>query len=118
MQLTRARILDGGKRFVWRSGPIYGVADDGKTAVAHTGVETAPSGALGEHVEIILRAIGMRRGGNKIVLLEAYHFFETHVGPVLGGVHDRGGAQAVAAAGVGDKRSSRPTEIREDPTAD
>ena len=110
MQLTR-EILDGGNDS--RRGPIYGVADDGKAAVAH-GVETAPPGALGEYVEIILRAIGMRRGENEIVRLEADNFFETNVGPVLCRVDDGGGA--CQPHGIGDKSALayRDQRIRPD----
>jgi hypothetical protein len=55
MQLPR-EILDGGNDS--RGSPVHSIADDGKATVAH-GVETSPSGALGEYVEIILSAIGM-----------------------------------------------------------
>jgi hypothetical protein len=98
MQLAR-EILDGGNDS--RRGPIYGVTDDGKMTVAD-GVETAPAGALSEYVEIILSAIGMGRGKNQEVRLEADNFFETHVRPVLRGVNDGGGARE--AQGIGNKR--------------
>jgi hypothetical protein len=100
MQLAR-EILDGGNDS-WR-GAIYGVADDGKMTVAD-GVETAPSGALGEYLEIIPPAIGMRCGENEEIRLEADHFLETHVRPVLRGVHDRGGPSEPQS--IGNKRVS------------
>ena len=98
MQLAR-EIFDG--RDDSRRGPIYGVADDGKMAIAN-GVKTAPSGARGQYVEIILSAIGMRRGENEEVRLEADNFLKTHVRPVLRGVNDRGGA--CEPQGISNKR--------------
>ena len=66
------------------------------------GVETAPSRALGEYVEVILSAIGVGRGEYEEVRLEADNLFETDVGPVLRGVNDGGGARE--AQGIGNER--------------
>lgn len=97
MELAR-KILDG-RNDSWR-GPVDRITDDGKMPVAD-GVETAPSGALGEDVEIILPALGMGRCENEEVRLEADNLLETHVRPVLSGVHD--GSGAGEPQGIGDK---------------
>jgi len=84
-----------------RCGPVDGVADDGKTAIADC-VETAPSGAFGQDVEIILSGFGVRTGENEEVRLEANDFFKIHLRPILRRVHD--GGRAGALEGIGDKR--------------
>ena len=89
MQLA-GEVLDGGNDS--RRGPIHGIADDGKAAVAD-GFKAAPTGPLGEYIEIILSIFGMRSGKNEKIGLQADNFLETHVRPVLCRVHDGGGAR-------------------------
>src|SRR5580704_12445872 len=90
-----SEVLDG--RDDAGSGPVDRIADDGEAAVAN-GVEAAPTGALGEHVKIILPGFGMRRGKNEKIGLQADYFLKAHLRPVLLGVDD--GSSASEAHGV------------------
>src|SRR5580658_6879010 len=95
MQLAR-EILDGGNDS--RCWAVHSVADHGEAPVAH-GIKAAPSGARSDDVELILSAVGMGLREHKKFRLQANHFLETHLRPVLLRIDYGGGARSHQSVG-------------------
>src|SRR5258708_39094011 len=98
-----------------RGGPIYGIADHRKAAIAD-GVHAAPSRKRGEHFDSGGSGFGMRSRENKEFRLQPGDFFKANLRPSLVGIHDGDGsraAQRIRAKGVlanDDERLSPNTE--------
>src|SRR6267143_822383 len=76
-----------------RGGPIYGIADHRKAAIAD-GIYDAPSGKRGEHFDSGGSGFGMRSGENKEFRLQPGDFFKANLWPSLLGFHDGDGSRA------------------------
>src|SRR5712671_7342805 len=85
-----------------RSGAIDGIADDRKAMVLH-GVKNAPAGKLRESIGDVRGIFWMRFREDQELRLEANHFFEIDLRPILRRVDDGNSAgvlQSVRNEGV------------------